>query len=447
MAYSHWQNGISFHGPYALAVGKKGSEVAIFSTSGTSMTTTNTYFTLGTFNSTTAGYGVELENATYTAAFRVYSDDGGDALYPASGSIPDVRGGLFRTLLTADQTSGNVRVHALVGQLKAYATSTSTAKWNNEQISAVHGYAELVRASGTMTLGGYGVTAGVMATVETSGTMTVNTNHVLAGVASISKLSATGLTQTGKTAALYTGVYDATNWSDGSDARTKWAYGLYLSGCVRGISFDGVTPPTDAGNYGQTLDCTWLGVDPGSGGSFGAKLMFSNIDTSGYVLYGLGLRCRSAAASAKAVCFNASGSAAVASSGQVMGGEFYLQNSGSYTIVGGAGYPSTALHVKSWLAAACSPSASALWIDDESSTKATAQYMVDITMNGSVEIDKVFHIYGGDPGADTFIDFDTCDQGAGAFVTATASGGAIRSHRIKCTVNGTTVGYMSLYTD
>lgn len=213
------------------------------------------------------------------------------------------------------------------------------------------------------------------------------------------------------------------------------------------ISFDSITPETAAGNYGATLNCGWLGIDPGSGGTFGAKLMFSNIDTSGYVLYGLGLRCRTAAASAKAVAFNCSGSAAVASSGQVMGGEFYLQNSGSYTIVGGAGYPSTALHVKSWLAAACSPAASALWIDDESSTKATAQYMVDITMNGSVEIDKVFHIYGGDPGADTFIDFDTCDQGAGAFVVATASGGATRSHRIKCTVNGSTVGYMSLYTD
>ncbi|HEY6021344.1 MAG TPA: hypothetical protein VIY48_16005 [Candidatus Paceibacterota bacterium] len=203
----------------------------------------------------------------------------------------------------------------------------------------------------------------------------------------------------------------------------------------------------DAGNYGATLNTSWIELDPGSGGSFGAKLMFSNADTSGYTLYGLGIRCRANAAQANAVGLNVSASAAAANSGQIMAGEFYLQNSGSFTINDTGGLPSTALHVKSWLAAACSQVASALWVDDESSTKATTQYMVNITMNGSVEIDKVFHIYGGDPGADTFIDFDTCDQGAGAFVAATASGGATRSHRIKCTVNGSTVGYMSLYTD
>jgi hypothetical protein len=202
---------------------------------------------------------------------------------------------------------------------------------------------------------------------------------------------------------------------------------------------------TGAGNYGATINTDWIALDPGSGGTFGAKMMFSNVDTSGYILYGLGLRCRSYYAGAVAVCLNVSASAAVASAGQCIGGQFYLQNSGSYTIVGS--YESTALYCKSVLAAACSPSASALWIDDGSTTKADAQYMVDITMNGSVEIDKVFHIYGGDPGADTFIDFDTCDQGAGAFVTATSGGGATRSHKIKCTVNGSTVGYMSLYTD
>ncbi|MFA5378035.1 MAG: hypothetical protein WC455_19950 [Dehalococcoidia bacterium] len=216
------------------------------------------------------------------------------------------------------------------------------------------------------------------------------------------------------------------------------------------------TAPT-GGNWGETLNTVtksgtvlsngWYAITGHASAAFGAKLMFSNVGASASILYGLGLRCRSYVAGARAVCFNASGSAAVAASGQVMGGEFYLQNSGAYTIADPTGLPSTALHVKSWLQAACSDAASALWIDDESSTKATSQYMVNITMNGSVEIDKVFHIYGGDPGADTFIDFDTCDQGAGAFVVATASGGATRSHRVKCTVNGTTVGYMSIYTD
>jgi hypothetical protein len=220
-----------------------------------------------------------------------------------------------------------------------------------------------------------------------------------------------------------------------------------------------VCPATapETGNEGATLNTVtksgnvltngWYKVHPQET-SFGAKMMFENVGASASVLYGLGLRARTAIAGARAVGFNVSASANIAASGQLMGGEFYLQNAGAYTIADPTGLPSTALHVKSWLAAACTDAASALWIDDESSVLATGgQYMVNITMNGSVEIDKVFHIYGGDPGADTFIDFDTCDQGAGAFVVATAAGGATRSHKIKCTVNGSTAGYMSLYTD
>ena len=207
-----------------------------------------------------------------------------------------------------------------------------------------------------------------------------------------------------------------------------------------GVVFNTVTKSGDALTNG------WYKVHPQETG-FGAKLMFENVGASASVLYGLGLRTRTAVAGARGVCFNVSASANVALSGQLIGGEFYLQNAGLYTIADPGGLPSTALHVKSWLTAACADTASALWIDDQSTTKATTQYMVDITMNGSVEIDKVFHIYGGVPGADTFIDFDTCDQGTGAFVVATASGGATRSHSIKCKVNGSTVGYMSLYTD
>jgi len=216
------------------------------------------------------------------------------------------------------------------------------------------------------------------------------------------------------------------------------------------ISLDSVVSPVGAGNYGVALDCGWLAIDPGSGGSFGAKLMFSNVDASGYALYGLGLRCRSYAASAKVVALNVSGSAAVASSGQVMGGEFYLQNSGTYTIVGGGGFPSTALHVKSWLLAACSPAASALWIDDESTTKATLQYMVDITMNGTIQPDGVFHIYGGDPGAAQLFLFDTCDQGSGHFFENEASSGTSAARiRVKYRAAGGsyTQGYISVNSD
>lgn len=211
------------------------------------------------------------------------------------------------------------------------------------------------------------------------------------------------------------------------------------------ITIAPTSTPTGAGNYGCALNTSWIAIDPGSGGSFGAKLMFSNTDASGYTLYGVGIRCRAYETSAIAVGLNVSASAAHADSGQLMGGEFYLQNSSTYTITGV--YQSTALHVKSWLTAACSPGASALWIDDESTTKATLQYMVDITMNGSVEPDAVFHIYGGDPGADRFIIFDTCDQGAGAFVAADSTDGAdlTSSYKVKCTV-GTTTAYLHLFT-
>jgi hypothetical protein len=211
------------------------------------------------------------------------------------------------------------------------------------------------------------------------------------------------------------------------------------------ITIAPASTPAGAGNYGNALNTDWIAIDPGSGGSFGAKLMFSNTDASGYCLYGVGIRCRSYETGAIAVGLNVSASAAHASAGQLIGGQFYLQNSGSYTIDGA--YESTALYAKSWLTAACAPIASALWIDDESSTKATLQYMVDITMNGTVEPDAVFHIYGGDPGADRFIIFEACDQGAGKFVEADSTDGADLTsfYKVKCTV-GTTTAYLHLFT-
>jgi hypothetical protein len=218
------------------------------------------------------------------------------------------------------------------------------------------------------------------------------------------------------------------------------------------ITIAPLSTPADAGNYGNTINTGWIAIDPGSGGSHGAKLMFSNTDASGYTLYGLSLRCRAYEAGACAVGLNVSASAAHAASGQLMAGEFYLQNSGSFTIVGANNSHSTALHVKSWLTAACHPLASALWIDDESSTKADIQNMVGITMNGSVEIDNVFHIYGGDPGADTLFNFEVCDTGTGAFLTADSStfSALTNSYKIKCkVVNGTgdvTTAYLHLTT-
>lgn len=191
---------------------------------------------IGDFRSALAGGGIRLlRSGTQTGGVRVYADDAGTVLW-GTGAVPDIRGQIVRTLLTTDHTGGNVRVHSLMGQLKAY-----NAKWNGEVASAVHGRVELVRASGTQTYGGYGVTAAVLGVPSVSGAVTINTYHVLAGVAAISDFRAT-LTQTGKVAGLYVGAYDTTNWSDAT-ARTTWGYGLLIanSAAATGISIGTTT--------------------------------------------------------------------------------------------------------------------------------------------------------------------------------------------------------------
>ncbi|MFH1739426.1 MAG: hypothetical protein ABIH23_10505, partial [bacterium] len=175
---------------------------------------------VGAFNSTTQGYGTTLARSGATAANRFYSDDGGAVLY-GSGSVPDIRGALSRTMLTVDNTGGDIRVHGLMGQLKSH-----DAFWNDEVVSAVHGRLEIVRSAAAVVLGGYGVSAAVLGIPATSGTITVNTNHVLAGVAALSDFQAT-LTQTGKVVGVYVGKYDTTNWSDAT-SRTKWGYGVFV---------------------------------------------------------------------------------------------------------------------------------------------------------------------------------------------------------------------------
>jgi hypothetical protein len=161
--------------------------------------------------------------------------------------------------------------------------------------------------------------------------------------------------------------------------------------------------------------------------------VFENVGAAASVLYGLGIRTRTAVAGALGVALNVSASAAVAASGQLMGGEFYLQNSGAYTIVGV--YASTALHVKSWLAAACGPIASALWIDDQSTTKATLQHLVDMTCNGTVQLDNLMHIYGGATAPAFFMHLDTVQNG---FLTAGATVAGTANVKLKCKFNSTT---------
>ncbi len=175
---------------------------------------------VGAFASAVKGSGSVLSAGGNTAIARFYADDNGAAAW-AAGSVPDQRVVLGRDLLTTDQTGGDLRSWGVMGHVKAY-----NAKWNDEQVGGLLGYLELVRASGTQTLGGTGISAGAQAVIENSGVVTVDTNHVLAGVAAISKLTS-DLVQTGKVSAFYVGIYDATNWSDAT-ARAKWKYGLYV---------------------------------------------------------------------------------------------------------------------------------------------------------------------------------------------------------------------------
>jgi hypothetical protein len=182
---------------------------------------------VGVFNSTTGARAVKV-NRTITAAWRVYADDA-KAVVWGTGSVPDIKASLSRYLLTKDNSGGHIRVFGLMGQLKAY-----DAKWNTEAVGAVYGRLELVRSASTMTLGGYGISAGGFFTVATSGAITVNTYHILAGVAAVSDFRAT-LTQTGVCPAFLAAKYDTTYWSDGTARGTTWTHALYVKSA--GIAF------------------------------------------------------------------------------------------------------------------------------------------------------------------------------------------------------------------
>jgi len=180
-------------------------------------------FSFGAFtNDATSGNAITISE-TVTAAVRSYADDGGVAIGTATGSVPDVRNLLVRTLLTIDNAAFDMRLHSIMGHLKGI-----DAEWGDEQVSAVHGYLELTQTTGTVTLQSYGVTAGLMATIETAGNFGVAVTHNLAGVAAISKLGYTGtFTDNTNTSGVYVGIYDSTNWSD-SPTLDKWNHGLYV---------------------------------------------------------------------------------------------------------------------------------------------------------------------------------------------------------------------------
>ena len=174
---------------------------------------------VGTFHSTTAGSGVPVATAV-TAANRFYTDDGGAAI--VNTGVNDTRGVLSRLLVTTDHSANELRLFALEGQLKS-----RNAEWDNEMVAAVYGYLELERTGGTLTLDGYGFTAGVMSCVENSGAYTIGTNHVLSGFCAVSKITSDA-TVTGKSAAFHAGIYDGTNWSSSAEDEQPWEYGLLI---------------------------------------------------------------------------------------------------------------------------------------------------------------------------------------------------------------------------
>jgi len=184
------------------------------------LTGTTATFTMGS-NANTSGSATALLRASRTAAFRVYADDGGAVLWGV-GSVPDLRAGLSRTLVTTSQAGGFVRLWGHMGYLTAYNASVSS-----EQVGGLNGRLELWQAAaGTVAFAGYGVSAGVVGTLATVGTTSVGSTAVVAGLAAMADLRGT-FTQTGKAVGLYVGKYDTTNWSDAT-SRAKFGYGIYV---------------------------------------------------------------------------------------------------------------------------------------------------------------------------------------------------------------------------
>lgn len=218
----------------AISFHRHGSDILYTGTTG--------IISFGDFHSTAANYGLKI-SVSRTKAVAVYVDDGGAALTP-SGSVPDLRGGISRFLITASQSAVHARVWGFMGQAKIYNTL-----FNEEQIGGLNGRMEVVQSgAGTTTLAGYGVTSGVCGILATAGTVLVNTNHVAAAVAAIADIKGT-VTQTGVVAGVYVGKYDTSQWSD-STSRAAFTYGVYVaassattgicvSTCTTGISLTG----------------------------------------------------------------------------------------------------------------------------------------------------------------------------------------------------------------
>lgn len=166
-------------------------------------------FRLGTFGSSAAGSGVALD-ATNSAAFRAYADDGGAAI--GSGTLARV--GEFRHLLT--YTSGNREQEAagVVGKL------VSVAGTNRHNMCGVMGSYE---TKTSLTVGGQAATTDTWCQAAIIGrvggaSITIDTN-VLAGVAAMSNVATALAANNGIYPAFYAGKWASTE---------TWTHGLYV---------------------------------------------------------------------------------------------------------------------------------------------------------------------------------------------------------------------------
>lgn len=146
---------------------------------------------IGTFSSSTAGYGVQLK-ADRTRGMGVYGDDGGAAV-----STGTLSAGLFRTLITAAVTTSTWA--GIQGQVKM--VNTATPDW----AAGVWGYAESSGTSKTVKN-----LFGVRATVDAPSGITIASGGRVAGLV-IDSIDLGG-THTGKAACMYLPAPGTGSW-------------------------------------------------------------------------------------------------------------------------------------------------------------------------------------------------------------------------------------------
>jgi len=167
-------------------------------------------FRLGTFASATAGSGSVLD-ATDSAAFRVYTDDGGAAI--GSGTL--ARSGEFRNLLTYTDGNREQEAAGVVGKL------VSVAGTNRHNMCGVMGSYE---TKTSLTVGGQAATTDTWCQAAVIGRVggaliTIDTNGVLAGVAAMSNVATALAGNSGVFAGFYVGKWASTE---------TWSHGLYV---------------------------------------------------------------------------------------------------------------------------------------------------------------------------------------------------------------------------